>query len=316
MNSVTISMPPSDENFAAHAEERLYAASTDHDPRAPRRIWAVLAAAAIYLLFAAVIAIEARFPPAIVPPEQEIPIEIVTAPPEPPPPPPQASPPSQQLDETEAHDAPRAGTSKTDDSGTTEKEAKAAPAAPAPDASAERVSGAEAEAKAPTPQAATVPDVAPPTPETPPLPETNGDAPPPNPKQAMSAPAAPAKPAPAAGKPKPIFDSVPDVDFGGAAKMAAVSGGMAKATYLSIVYGMIMPHIHRPPGAPAVGPKIKGTVVFSIDGRGRLLERWVADTSGSPDLDRAVFDAIGAASPYPPPPHGGTIQLRFVYGGS
>ena len=316
MNVVTTSQPPSDETLAAHSDERLYAASLKRDPRAPRQVWAVLGALAIYLLFVGVIAIEARFPPPIVPPEQEIPIEIVQAPPEPPPPPPPPSPRSQQLDETEAHDAPRAGTSKTDDSGTTQKDARAAPAAPAPDASAERASGAEADANAPTPEAVTIPALAPPSPTTPPLPATSGDAPPPNSEQAMSARAAPAKPAPAAGKPKPIFDSVPDVDFGGAAKMAEVSGGMARATYLSIVYGMIMPHIHRPPGAQAVGPKIKGTVVFSIDGRGRLTERWVADPSGSAELDRAVFDAIGEASPYPAPPHGAPIQLRFVYAGS
>ncbi len=245
-NAHTPSIPSSDEIFAAHADERLYVGSPARDPDVRRQLLAVLGALALYLMFVAVLAIEARFPPVVIPAEDEIPVEIVVAPPPPPQPTPEPKQETPPPDTTPAYDAPKSGKSEKDDSAASDKDAKAAPAAPAMDASAERASGAEEDAKASTPEAPTVPNVAPPTPETPPAPVLEGDAPPPNPQQAMSARASPSKPAPAAGKPKPLFDSVPDVDFGGAAKMAPVSGGNGPSHYLNIVYGMIMQHLHRP----------------------------------------------------------------------
>ncbi len=149
-----------------------------------------------------------------------------------------------------------------------------------------------------------------------------GDVPaaasPPKPQPESTAEPAPMKAEPPAGKAKiaPMFAALPDVDFGGAAIKTPVTGGQARGTYLSIVYGMIMPRVHRPHDARSQVGRGHGSVVFSVDGQGRLVDRWIADESGSRELDQAVFNAIGAASPFPPPPGRGTVQLRFSYDGN
>ncbi|HYC26378.1 MAG TPA: TonB family protein, partial [Roseiarcus sp.] len=49
-------------------------------------------------------------------------------------------------------------------------------------------------------------------------------------------------------------------------------------------------------------------------GRGNLGQRRISQSSGSRELDRAAYEAIGQASPFPPPPQGAPIGLRFTYG--
>ncbi len=271
-----------------------------------RRAAAFVVAAALYALLTVAIAVEGRFP--LPPPAaEEVPVEIVVA--EPPPEAEEQPPPLTNLDEKPATDAPRAG-SADKDTGDEDKPATAPPPpASAPSLEASKPSIAEPQA---TPEA---------TPTTPPSPPPLSDnaedtSPPPTPAlqtAAKAEPTAPAKPARSAAKPAPMFASVPDIDFGGAAMRSPVSGGHAKATYLAMVYGRVMAHFRRPPDAAAVVGRGRGAVVFSVDARGDLVNRWVDDPSGSPDLDRAAFSAVGAGSPFPPPPTGGMVQLRFVY---
>ena len=129
----------------------------------------------------------------------------------------------------------------------------------------------------------------------------------PGPQSQPSKPPAPAPSAtpntkPAAGKPAPLFDSLPDLDFGGANIAAPVAGGNARATYTAIIVGLFRKHIHVPAGlAPR---RIDGVIAFTLDAQGRLINRWVQESSGVREMDSAAFDAVGASSPYPPPPPG------------
>jgi len=302
-------MPSIVETFTAHAEERLYREPQTRPREQRRRALAVVATATIYLALVVAISFETRFV-APIPPEQEIPVEIVVEPPPPPPPPaaPQEKPPESKPtpppDLTPATDAPRSGDAEKD-TGDQEKEAKAAPpaTAPTPEPTPDTPPGAEAQDKAPTQQATTTPEPQPTAPPAPPLPIAESDTPPPAPQVANLEPPAPGKPTAPAARPAPaiLFPSVPDIDFGGAAMKSPISGGHAKATYLTMVYGKIKPHFHVPAGAAAVIGRSFGVVVFSVDSHGNLVSRWIAEESGSHELDRAAFDAVGAAAPFPPP---------------
>ena len=305
------------ETFVAHAEERIYVPLTAKPRERGRRAVAAAGAAAIYATLACLIVIEARHA-TLAPSAEEIPVEIVVEPP--PPPKEEAPPPQANLDETPATDAPREGTADKD-TGDQEKEAKTPPpAAPIPQPTEAKPSPAPTQAAEPTPQATPEPTPQP-TQETPPLRVANGETPPPAP-----APASPPAPQvaslepPAAPKaeltaPKPFFNSVPDIDFGGAAMRSPVTGGAARATYLSILYGKIMPHFHKPADARSIVGHGRGVVVFSVDARGQLIDRWITEESGYHALDRAAFDAVGAGAPFPPPPSGGEVRVRFEYSG-
>lgn len=107
------------------------------------------------------------------------------------------------------------------------------------------------------------------------------------------------------------FKPLPDYEFGAAARKAPVAGGAAKATYLTILFGMVMPHMKIPPGAK---PIQGGMVSFGLDETGRLTFAGTKISSGSPELDRAAIAAIRAAAPFPAPPTGRSIGLTFTYG--
>ena len=328
--------------FSALSEERVFQSPEHRREDARRRRWSVVLVGLIYAVIAgSLIYQRAEAPP---PEPEEIPVEVVV---EQPPPPPAPAPPAvakqpdapkpPDVDLTPATDAPKAGTAATDN-GDKEKDAKAAPAPEAEDKSHDTLAGAQAKAEAPkpetTPEPAPTPEPTPteqatatpePTPEpspAPPLKVTNdGEVPapasPPKPQPENTTMPAPEKPEAPAGKAKfaPMFAALPDVEFGGASIKTPVSGGNARGTYLSSLYGLIMQRVHKPADARAMVGRSHGAVVFSVDGQGRLVDRWIAEESGSPDLDRAIFNAIGAASPFPPPPSRGTVQLRFSYDG-
>jgi protein TonB len=318
--------------FAALPEERIYLAPAKRPGEARRRAIAVTVVLATYTLAGATLVYDGGFGQAPKPAE-EIPVEIIVEPPPPPPPPPTPSPEAQAphppLDLSPAYDAPRAGTADTDN-GDKEKDSKPPPAPAAEDKSAERASGAEAKAEAPKPEASATPEPAPevqPPAPAPPLKLSEGEVPPPAPPhpepQATPSPTpqpqtsqapSPAPAAPAAGKSAPLFASVPDIDFGGAAMKAPVAGGNAGAGYYNILYGEIMPHFHPPRGGRAALGRGYGVVIFTLDAKGRLLNRYIAEESGLPELDRAAIDAIGAASPFSPPPPGiANRGIRFRY---
>jgi protein TonB len=226
----------------------------------------------------------------------EIPVEMIPEPPPEPPPPPQPQP-SPQVQEMEkpATDAPREGKSDHDDAHVAEKEKPAAapPPPPAPTASPEPSPPAQAAA-----------------PDLPRMAEP--DAPEPV-KTETPKEAAPPKPSVLAALPK-TFEDVPQVDFGGAAIRSPVTGGAAKSTYLSQLYGLIVPRLHVPALARAYGRPLVGAIAFSVDGRGRLAMRFVAEPSGSMEFDEAAMQAVAAASKsFPPPPKNEPIGMKFTY---
>ena len=93
-----------------------------------------------------------------------------------------------------------------------------------------------------------------------------------------------------------------------------VTGGNAKSTYLTTIYGLIVPRLHVPAVAHAYGRKLSGAVSFSVDGRGRLRQRFVSAGSGSVELDEAAMQAVAEAShSFPPPPHGAPVGMTFTY---
>jgi periplasmic protein TonB len=282
--------------FVADADLRLDAQPTLSRPRA-RLAVAILAALLLEGGVFALVWFEREQP--TIPLPEEIPVEIVVEPPPPPPEPePQPELKQQQEYEKPATDAPREGKSDHDDEQVAEKEKPAAAPPPPPEPT-------------PSPEA-TQPAAQEPAPELPKAEEA--EAPPPV-KAETPAPAPSPKPKPTQLASLPTtFENVPDLDFGGAAIKSPVTGGNAKSTYLSMLYGLIVPRLHVPPVAHAYGRRLKGAISFAVDGRGRLMHRFVAEGSGSVELDAAAMEAVSAASrSFPPPPKGAPIGMTFTY---
>lgn len=270
-----------------------------------------------------------RWDQTIAPPEREIPVEVIVEapkakPPEAPAPTPQPEFQTHPLDEEPAVDAPR----KSNDDKIERK---------APD-EASRAPTREDTAKAPGEEAAAE-EAATPTLQNPPRPaeqpaqpapasETltsnssvvanseSAEAPPPR----TNAAAPPEKLATFVGQPFPTwskggrfstFDPLPDVEFGSAAAQTAIAGGKAKSTYLTVLYGMIMSHV---PKASSAHEGSEGEIVFVVDGAGNLVQRQISRSSGSRELDATALDAVGEAAPFPAPPQGLPVRLRFTYG--
>lgn len=249
----------------------------------------------------------------------EIPVEMVPPPeqqPAEPPPeekkeekqaekqPEQPKPPPMTLDEKPATDAPRQETEEKIDREAPDRQtrgpqiAKPSDAAPAPSEpqkaqSQEAATGDPEEQKEAEAIRPSAPNAGPPKPE-----------------------AAPKKPESQKGSLATeeliaAFKPLPEYEFGAAARKAPVAGGAAKATYLTILFGMVMPHMKIPPGAK---PVQGGMVSFGLDETGRLTFAGVKISSGSPELDRAAIAAVRAAAPFPAPPTGRSIGLTFTYG--
>jgi protein TonB len=275
----------------------------------PSRRLALFGATLLYVLLFAGLTADYRFAGRPLPPPQEIPVEIV---PEPPPPPPQAQEtpkpqPSPQPQQQEyippAYDAARAGTSKDKNSETAEKSVETPPT-PTPEQD-QKPEKAEAAAK----EEAKAPELEKPAPDAPPAPVADGETPPPQKARANPKPQAESSANSAA--PAIVFNSGRDP---GAEVMEALTApGRARMTYFSTLYGLIKPFLHRPAGsAPhAVNPD-GGVIVFTVDGRGRLTYRNIQRSSGWRELDLANLDAVGKASPFPPPPWA-PMAVEFDY---
>ncbi len=107
------------------------------------------------------------------------------------------------------------------------------------------------------------------------------------------------------------FGPAPEYEFGSAARETPVAGGHAKSSYLTILYGMVMPKMRIPLG---VGSRRgNGIVNFAVDSWGGLSRIGLLRSSGSPDLDAAAMNAIRAAAPFPPPPGHHPISMNFTY---
>jgi periplasmic protein TonB len=233
------------------------------------------------------------------PPPEEIPIEIVAEPPpakEPDPTPPNQQQPAQQpqLDEKEATDAPRASDKKPEKEVRVEtppsEKPKPAPQTAEPE---KAVAAKSAEESAQQPKDDHLDGE----------PLKAADKPRPEPEQTKAE-----KAAPEPEKPRPE-----DV-LAAALKFAPVGGGNAEATYLSTVYGLVVPHMNL--RKVAAGRRHhQGEVVFAIDFGGALIGAKVTKSSGLRDLDAAALAAIRAAAPFPLPPTGSGLNMVFRFNG-
>ncbi|MFO1101409.1 MAG: TonB family protein [Methylocystis sp.] len=106
---------------------------------------------------------------------------------------------------------------------------------------------------------------------------------------------------------------IPDYQLAAPRKPSPVGGGHAKTTYLTILYGLIMPHMHIPPRVRGSGVVGRGAIVFYIDEMGNLTHQAVHQASGAPDLDAAALNAVRRAAPFPPPPRGLPHSMLFSY---
>ncbi len=105
------------------------------------------------------------------------------------------------------------------------------------------------------------------------------------------------------------LEPVPDYKIAGAAPPSPVSGGTAKPSYLSILYGMVVPkyRVLRPPGKHT-----SGRLVIYIDTVGNILHMGVMQPSGSTAMDNAAMAAVRNAAPFPRPP-AGLPAVTFTY---
>ncbi len=323
---------PSNIGFRANPAERLIRPRTSSSLVGASRWLALFAAFLIHASVLSFLLFERELEPAIAPAAQEIPVEIVVETPQPqkpadPAPTPEPAPTAPPVDLQPAYDAPRAANDEKIERQAPD-EATKAPGAPTT-ATAPSLNPAPAEAAGPTREsesAATenssepVLDKAADAEKKPP----DADHEAPAQEQARAEPnSQPEKPPTFLGAPFPTWstgaqfansDYLPDIELGSAAGPTPISGGKAKTTYLSVLYGMIMSHVHLPPAARGNSSRREGAIAFVVDGLGNITHRSIARTSGLPDLDAAALAAVGEASPFPPPPQGATMRLRFTYG--
>ncbi len=291
---------------------------------------ALIAAAALHVIVPlALLAYYALWPVKPVPIVKEIPIQVVIEPPpqpkkaEPKPKPPK--PPPDLDDEKPAYDAPRAATQEkvnrnTKDDQTRAPAAKVEPplnpgAPPKSEAEAAPAQAQQARTAAPAPDLQPTPEAD--QPVAPAAAPSEADASSAAEKTAPNAAARPAPPPPAetpVGAPLPTIDELPQYQFARASKESPVVGGNAESRYLTIVYGMIKAHLHDPQGPHAGVAGKHGEVAFLVDEAGNLVEHKLLNSSGSPDLDMAVINAITEAAPYPAPPHWRPASMTFNYG--
>jgi protein TonB len=113
--------------------------------------------------------------------------------------------------------------------------------------------------------------------------------------------------------PEPVKPKPEDV-LAAALKYSPVAGGNAETTYLTTVYGLVVPHMNLRKVA-AGRPHHQGELVFAIDFGGALLGAKVTKSSGLADVDAAALAAVRASAPFPLPPTGSGINLVFRFKG-
>lgn len=120
-------------------------------------------------------------------------------------------------------------------------------------------------------------------------------------------------------KPKSIADQLasleptPEFKFGGSSKPAPVGGGSARASYYTILFGLIVPRMHIPPHLRNKHPPNQGELVFWVDGAGHLTHQALYRSSGFPELDAAALAAVRGAAPFPPPPDGASRGIVYHF---
>jgi len=113
--------------------------------------------------------------------------------------------------------------------------------------------------------------------------------------------------------PEPVKPRTEDV-LAAALKYSPVAGGNAETTYLSTLYGLVVPHMNLQKVA-AGRRHHQGEIIFAVDFGGALVGAKVTKSSGLADLDAAALAAVRAAAPFPLPPNGSGLNLVFRFKG-
>jgi periplasmic protein TonB len=222
------------------------------------------------------------------------------------------------LDDVEvAHDAPISGNAGQTHKGELDKETKAPRVAPPPKLAAPQPAvekPAQEKAAAPSQEKA-----APPSPPAEPqkLTDDTPDAEPldkaqPEPPAKLKDKQSPKpdKSPPTEGKNITVAQQLaalspaPNYSIGAAAKAAPISGGTEKASYESLLMGLITRRVHLPPSVRASHLIHVGQIGLFVDELGNLTHQAVYRASGDPVLDAAYFAAVRSAAPFPAPPRG------------
>jgi periplasmic protein TonB len=129
----------------------------------------------------------------------------------------------------------------------------------------------------------------------------------------------PAKGPPAQGKNTTVAQQLaalapaPTYSFGAAAKAAPIAGGNEKASYESLLFGLITRQVHIPPEVRARHLVHIGRIGLFVDEMGNLTHQALYLASGDPALDAAWLAAVKRAAPFPAPPrnlpHGFLLQF-------
>ena len=116
------------------------------------------------------------------------------------------------------------------------------------------------------------------------------------------------------GEALPTIWNLPQYKFAREVEHSPVTGGSAESQYLTTVYGMIRAHLHETAELHLEMASQRGVVDFYVDEGGALVGRKLVSSSGSPNLDVAVMEAIAAAGPYPAPPNWQPVSLAYNFG--
>src|SRR5947209_4399389 len=246
-----------------------------------------------------------------IPPEQEIPVEVVAeVPPDPPKPPPQPdqTKPEENYDKP-AYSAPRApnetaandeGVQKETDAPQAQSTAQdgspvaANSAAPAPQVSASALRG--------TAQERIADEKAEPLEAASPMPDPNAG---------QAAAAAIAQDTSTADLMRQLSarPTLSSFSFAARTTLAPLTGGTEDNRFMSNVFAKILSKKRYPKSAAARHASGTVMVSFIIDGSGGLVYQTISHSSGEPDLDAEAIAAVKAAAPYPPPPPGAPRSL-------
>jgi len=108
----------------------------------------------------------------------------------------------------------------------------------------------------------------------------------------------------------------PNFSFGAKAKAAPIAGGTEKASYESLLMGLIRRQYKEPPGARASHLPHVGRIGLFVDELGNLTHQALYAASGDPALDAAWLAAVRRAAPFPAPPsnlpHGFLLQFSNI----
>ncbi len=223
-----------------------------------------------------------------------------------------------QLDDVEvAHDAPVSGNAGQTHKGEPDKETKASRVAPPPKLAApqpaqekpeqEKAATASNEKAAKPSPPAELQKLADDTPDAEALDKAQPE-PPAKPQEKQSP--RQSKSPPAQGKNVTVAQQLaalspaPNYSLGAAAKAAPISGGTEKASYESLLMGLITRRVHLPPSVRASHLIHVGQIGLFVDELGNLTHQAVYRASGDPVLDAAYFAAVRSAAPFPAPPRG------------